>query len=77
MSDAPMVTERQIAALPEKTVSPDPEDHIAAVEELFDSGATIVNIHSGQADQQKVIEFYSNWVLPELASRRQAKATPH
>ena len=51
----------------EWTVSPDPEEHIAAIERLFDSGATIVNIHSGQVDQQKVIEFYGNWVLPELA----------
>jgi len=51
------------------TVSPDPPDHIAAVNQLFDSGATIVNIHSRQVDQQKVIEFYGNWVLPELAGR--------
>lgn len=54
------------------TVSPEPEKHIAAINELFHSGATIVNVHSGQADQQKVIEFYGSWVLPELAGRRRA-----
>ena len=51
------------------TVSPNPDDHIAAVNALFDSGATIVNIHSGQTDQQKVIDFYGNWVLPPLRER--------
>ena len=56
------------------TVSPDPEAHIAAINGLFDSGATIVNIHSGQPDQQKVIEFYGNWVLPELAGRHRVGA---
>jgi F420-dependent hydroxymycolic acid dehydrogenase len=53
------------------TVSPDPDEHIAAINRLFDSGATIVNIHSGQSDQQKVIDFYGSWVLPKLAARRQ------
>jgi alkanesulfonate monooxygenase SsuD/methylene tetrahydromethanopterin reductase-like flavin-dependent oxidoreductase (luciferase family) len=48
------------------TVGPNPDDHIAALNRLFDNGATIVNVHSGQADQRKVIEFYGNWVLPEL-----------
>jgi TAT-translocated FGD2 family F420-dependent dehydrogenase len=44
--------------------SMDPEDHIAAIRQLFDSGVSIVNIHSGQADQAKVIDFYSSEVLP-------------
>jgi len=47
-------------------VSTDPAVHIAAVKELFDSGATIVNIHSGQADQRKVIEFFGSHVLPKV-----------
>jgi hypothetical protein len=38
----------------------------------FDSGATIVNIHSGQPDQYKVIAFYGKHVLPSLRSRTQA-----
>jgi TAT-translocated FGD2 family F420-dependent dehydrogenase len=44
----------------------DPRVHVAKVRELFDSGASIVNIHSGQADQQRVIEFYGREVLPKL-----------
>jgi TAT-translocated FGD2 family F420-dependent dehydrogenase len=47
-------------------VSTDPEVHVKTVTELFNSGATIVNIHSGQADQKKVIEFYGKEVLPRL-----------
>ena len=42
----------------------DPEVHIAAIKALFDSGVSIVNIHSGQADQAKVIDFYASKVLP-------------
>jgi hypothetical protein len=38
--------------------------HIKKMRELFDSGATIVNIHSGQSDQARVIEFYGTHVLP-------------
>jgi hypothetical protein len=47
-------------------VSTDPQVHIKAVIDLFQSGATIVNIHSGQPDQKKVIEFYAKNVLPKL-----------
>ncbi len=47
-------------------VSRDPEVHVKAITELFQSGASIVNIHSGQADQRKVIEFYGKEVLPRL-----------
>ena len=48
-------------------VGTDPQVHINAVKELFDSGATIVNIHSGQPDQKRVIEFYAAKVLPRFA----------
>jgi alkanesulfonate monooxygenase SsuD/methylene tetrahydromethanopterin reductase-like flavin-dependent oxidoreductase (luciferase family) len=48
------------------SVGTDPEIHAAAIRRLFDSGATLVNIHSGQADQKKVIEFYGSHVLPRL-----------
>ena len=47
-------------------VSTDPAVHIKVVTELFDSGATIVNIHSGQDDQKRVIEFYGKEVLPKI-----------
>src|ERR1700689_1258196 len=36
-------------------VSADPDVHVKTVLDLFKSGVTIVNIHSGQADQNKVI----------------------
>lgn len=50
-------------------IGTDPAIHIEAINKLFDSGATIVNIHSGQPDQKKVIEFYANSVLPKLGTR--------
>ena len=80
IADPATIQKRAAAELPidkviaDWIVSPQPEEHIAAINELFDSGATIVNIHSGQADQQKIIEFYGNYVLPELAGRKRAGA---
>lgn len=50
------------------TVSSSPDAHVQAIKKLFDSGATIVNIHSGQPDQQKVIEFYGREVLSRIKS---------
>lgn len=44
----------------------DPAVHVDAIAKPFDSGVTIVNIHSGQSDQKKVIEFYASNVLPRL-----------
>lgn len=40
-----------------------------AIEKLVESGATIVNIHSGQNDQNRVIDFYGLSVLPKLGAR--------
>jgi TAT-translocated FGD2 family F420-dependent dehydrogenase len=48
------------------TVSTDPAAHVQSIKKLFDSGVSIVNIHSGQPEQQKVIEFYGKEVLPKL-----------
>jgi alkanesulfonate monooxygenase SsuD/methylene tetrahydromethanopterin reductase-like flavin-dependent oxidoreductase (luciferase family) len=69
----PVQIERQAQAdlpLPkvygEWTVSTDPNAHVQAIKKLFDSGATIVNIHSGQPDQQKVLDFYGREVLPRV-----------
>jgi TAT-translocated FGD2 family F420-dependent dehydrogenase len=53
-------------------VSTDPNAHIKKVQELFASGVWIVNIHSGQADQKRVVEFYGKEVLPKV--RQGAKA---
>lgn len=47
-------------------VSTDANVHVKAVNELFQSGATIVNVHSGQADQKKVVDFYGKQVIPKL-----------
>ena len=47
-------------------VGTDPAVHIKAARELFDSGVSIVNVHSGQADQRRVIEFYASHVLPSF-----------
>jgi F420-dependent hydroxymycolic acid dehydrogenase len=47
-------------------VSTDPDVHAKALTELFESGVTIVNIHSGQNDQRRVIEFYGEHVLPRV-----------
>jgi G6PDH family F420-dependent oxidoreductase len=44
----------------------DPRVHVAKLRELFDSGVSIVNVHAGQMDQQRVIEFYGREVLPKL-----------
>jgi TAT-translocated FGD2 family F420-dependent dehydrogenase len=50
-------------------VSEDPAAHVRALRELLASGATIVNVHSGQADQRRVIDFYGREVLPSMAAR--------
>ncbi|HEY3910196.1 MAG TPA: TIGR03557 family F420-dependent LLM class oxidoreductase [Stellaceae bacterium] len=64
-ADAEIPLEKIIADWP---VGTDPQIHIAALTKLFDSGATIINVHSGQQDQQKVIEFYGKSVLPKFAA---------
>ena len=51
------------------TVSMDPAAHVKAITKLFDSGVSIVNIHSGQPDQRKVLDFYGKEVLPQLGLR--------
>jgi TAT-translocated FGD2 family F420-dependent dehydrogenase len=47
-------------------VSSDPSVHIKAVNELFESGVSIANIHTGQPDQERVISFYGREVLPKM-----------
>jgi TAT-translocated FGD2 family F420-dependent dehydrogenase len=47
-------------------VGTDPAIHVKKVQELFASGAWIVNVHSGQEDQRKVIDFYGKEVLPKV-----------
>jgi TAT-translocated FGD2 family F420-dependent dehydrogenase len=58
----------------EMTIGTDPDVHIKALQEAFAGGATEVHIHSGQADQRRVIDFYGNEVLPRLRKRMEKKA---
>jgi F420-dependent hydroxymycolic acid dehydrogenase len=62
-ADAEVPLEQVYADWPTST---DPNVHIKAVNELFESGATIANIHTGQDDQEKVIQFYGKEVIPKL-----------
>jgi len=47
-------------------IGTDPGRHIAAIQELFDSGVTMLTVHSGQPDQKRVIDFYASHVLPKF-----------
>lgn len=60
-ADAEVPIEKVIA---DWIVSPDPAVHAERIVGLFRAGATIVNVHSGQADQRHVIDFYGTKVLP-------------
>ncbi|GAA4603334.1 F420-dependent hydroxymycolic acid dehydrogenase [Actinoallomurus liliacearum] len=54
--------EKVYAAWPRGT---DPQVHITALQRLLDAGVTPF-VHSGQADQPRVIDFYGREVLPHL-----------
>jgi hypothetical protein len=47
-------------------ISTDAGPHIQKIHELQESGVSIVNIHAGQPDQQRVLEFYATRVLPQV-----------
>lgn len=70
--DPEVIQQRAVAEIPlqsvyaEWPVSSDPDVHVKALMELFESGATIVNVHSGQPEQKQVIEFYGYNVLPHV-----------
>jgi hypothetical protein len=63
--DLPVLVEQFVK---EWTVSTDPAVHVKALNDLFKSGVTIVNVHSGQADQHAAIDFYGSRVLPQVRS---------
>jgi TAT-translocated FGD2 family F420-dependent dehydrogenase len=73
--DPAQIERRAAAELPlpkvygDWTVSSDPDVHVQSIKKLFDSGVTIVNVHSGQVDQQRVIDFYGKQVLPRLRNQ--------
>src|SRR5690348_14564584 len=54
----------------EWAIGTDPKIHIDAVQELFASGIKLVNIHVGQMDQHRAIEFFRSAVLPALRRRK-------
>jgi TAT-translocated FGD2 family F420-dependent dehydrogenase len=62
-ADAEVPLDQLISKWPTGT---DPATHVKAIRELFDSGVSIVNVHSGQPDQEKVIKFYASQVLPKF-----------
>lgn len=70
--DPQVIEQRAEAEMPLQSVykdwplGTDPDVHVEAVMKLFKSGATIVNIHSGQPDQRRVVEFYGTHVLPRV-----------
>jgi hypothetical protein len=49
-------------------IGTDAAAHIKVIEELFQSGPTMVNIHTGQTDQMRAIKFYKEEVIPKLKS---------
>jgi TAT-translocated FGD2 family F420-dependent dehydrogenase len=55
-------------------VSDNPEAHADSLRELANLGATDVFVHSGQFDQERVIQFYGDSVLPLLRGGRVARA---
>jgi len=75
IQDPAEIQRRAEAELPlEKVMSDwpigtDPKPHIEAIEKLFASGVTIVNIHAGQTDQKRAIDFYGTQVLPHFAKQ--------
>lgn len=52
-------------------MSTEPEVHVEVLTKLFDSGVTMVNVHAGQFDQMRVIEFYGKNVIPHFRSAAQ------
>lgn len=71
-ADAEIPLQQIIADWP---VGTDPEIHVAAIGKLFDSGVSILNVLSGQQDQQKVSEFYGEWCCRNLPALRRTLST--
>lgn len=52
------------------TVSPDPQEHIAKLQELIEGGVTHIYVHAGNQDQQRAVQFYRDQVLPAVRGER-------
>jgi F420-dependent hydroxymycolic acid dehydrogenase len=74
ISDPKKIEARAMREVPAEEVSEgwpmstDPAEHLKVIEQLFKSGATMVNIHTGQSDQLRAINFYKDEVIPKLRS---------
>jgi F420-dependent hydroxymycolic acid dehydrogenase len=72
LRDPAIIEQRATAEVPlekvyqEWPVSRDPDVHVQALTELFATGVTTVLVHSGQQDQQQIIDFYGQRVLPRV-----------
>lgn len=70
--DPVSIRERAVREIPLREVyadwpvSTDPAVHIEALQKLIDGGVSHIFVHSPQADQQRVIQFYGERVLPQL-----------
>ncbi len=53
-------------------VSSDPQKHASEMQKLIDNGVTHIFVHSPQADQQSVINFFGQKVLPLLEGKAPA-----
>jgi F420-dependent hydroxymycolic acid dehydrogenase len=73
--DPAQIEQRARAELPlpkvfgDWVVSTDAQAHVQMIRSLQESGVSIVNIHTGQQDQQRVIEFYGREVLPHVRAQ--------
>lgn len=47
-------------------IGSDPQTHIESIEKQAEAGVTHIFIHSGQEDQESVIDFYAKEVLPNV-----------
>ena len=47
-------------------ISTDPQAHIQAMQKLIDNGVSHIFVHSPQNDQERVINFYGQQVIPQL-----------
>jgi G6PDH family F420-dependent oxidoreductase len=63
---AAMVTEEDVAE--EVVCGPDPERHVAAIEEYAAAGYTHVYVHQVGPDQDGFLSFYADQVMPELTA---------
>lgn len=52
-------------------ISPDPDEHAAAIRALLDAGVSEVYVNAAQPDQRRALEFYGREVLPRARAQRE------